>query len=277
MAMFSHSHSDPYALYPIGIIQSPFREKYEAPRQGVVGKPRNAKIHLYPKLNLDQALKDLEGFERVWILYWFHLARSWNAVVIPPRASRIKRGVFATRAPHRPNPIGLTAVKLISVKKLIVEVEGVDLIDGTPILDIKPYIPYADSFPDSNIGWLEPFVKAQDALGYDQKHKVMWSSLAKKKTAWLENLLPYEWKQRVEVLLGTDPFPHPYKRIAAMEKGYRMGLKRWRFLFHIEGNVVHVNDVVSAYEPEVLEVGHPKYPGQRLAGFHKAFEAAFTQ
>ena len=105
--------------------------------------------------NFEQALKDLDEFEYIWVLAWLHLNEGWNVQVIPPRGSKIKRGLFATRAPHRPNPIGLSALKLIGINGRKLKVRGIDLLDGTPVLDIKPYIPYTDSFPNAKAGWLE--------------------------------------------------------------------------------------------------------------------------
>jgi tRNA-Thr(GGU) m(6)t(6)A37 methyltransferase TsaA len=84
-----------------------------------------------------------------------HLNRGWNPTVIPPRGPKERRGVLATRAPHRPNSIGLSAIKLVGVKGRVLEIETLDMLDGTPVLDIKPYIPYADSLPDASHGWLD--------------------------------------------------------------------------------------------------------------------------
>jgi len=93
--------------------------------------------------------------ERIWILAHLHLNQGYNAKVMPPRGPKKKRGLLATRAPHRPNPIGLSAVTLLGVKGNKLSLGPCDLIDGTPILDIKPYIPYADAFPDAKAGWVD--------------------------------------------------------------------------------------------------------------------------
>lgn len=93
--------------------------------------------------------------ERVWILAHLHLNQGYNVKVTPPRGPKVKRGLLATRSPHRPNAIGLSAVTLQGVEKNRLILGPCDLIDGTPILDIKPYIPYADAFPDSKAGWVD--------------------------------------------------------------------------------------------------------------------------
>jgi len=93
--------------------------------------------------------------ERIWVVSWLHRGGTWAPLVRPPRGTRERRSLFATRSPDRPNPIGLSCVRLVRVEGCNLHVQGVDLIDGTPILDIKPYVPYADAFPDSKAGWID--------------------------------------------------------------------------------------------------------------------------
>jgi tRNA (adenine37-N6)-methyltransferase len=122
-----------------------------------------ATIELLPGRNFEQALKDLAGFERIWVIAWLHLNENWQPTVIPPRGPKVRRGLFATRSPHRPNPIAISALKLVRIEGLTLHVHGIDLLDGTPVLDIKPYVPYADAFPDAREGWLEEIGEAPDA------------------------------------------------------------------------------------------------------------------
>ena len=100
-------------------------------------------------------MRDLEGFDYVWILAWLHLNDGWNPTVIPPRGPRERRSLLATRAPHRPNPIGLSAARVTAIEGRVVHLERVDLLDGTPVIDVKPYIPAVDAFPDARAGWLD--------------------------------------------------------------------------------------------------------------------------
>ena len=153
----------------IGVVRSPYKERFGTPRQPPVttqvlgDRAQDAEIHLHPGLNLDQALRDLEGFDYVWVLSWFHMNTSWRPLVRPPRGSAVKRGVFSTRSPHRPNPLGLSAVRLVGVEGRVLKVRGIDLLDGTPVLDLKPYVPYADAFPDAATGWLGEGGRRADA------------------------------------------------------------------------------------------------------------------
>jgi len=129
-------------IKPIGILHSELIQRYETPRQGVLAKGSTAVIQLNPKYNFEQAVKDLDGFDRIWIIYQFHLNKNWKPLVTPPRHTRNKVGVFATRAPYRPNQIGLSCVKLEKVEGLKIFISESDILDGSPVLDIKPFLPY---------------------------------------------------------------------------------------------------------------------------------------
>ena len=142
---------DELVLRPIGVVHSPFRVHADAPRQGCVAPTVASQIVLRP--GLQNCLKDLARFSHIWVVCWFNYAVGWNHQVKPPRDTK-KRGVLATRAPHRPNPIGLSVVRLLGVRGTRLRVQGLDLLDGTPVLDLKPYLPYADAVPDANDGWL---------------------------------------------------------------------------------------------------------------------------
>ncbi|GDY13765.1 hypothetical protein LBMAG53_26430 [Planctomycetota bacterium] len=144
-----------FAAKPIGVVRSPFVMREDAPRQGTVGEAATADIVLRPGLH--NALRDIEGFSRIWVIAWFHHSRGWRPHVVPPRDT-VKRGLFATRSPDRPNPIGLTCVELVAVYGCVVTVRGHDLLDGTPVLDLKPYLPAYDSFPGAAAGWVDQLI-----------------------------------------------------------------------------------------------------------------------
>ena len=112
------------------------------------------RVEFDPDCIPQKALRDLEGFDRVWILTYLHLNPKWGPLVRPPRGNK-RRGVFATRSPHHPNSIGLSAVEVVAVEGHTLHVRGLDLIDGTPVLDVKPYVPYCDAFPESAAGWVD--------------------------------------------------------------------------------------------------------------------------
>lgn len=139
-------------LEPIGVIETPFREPAGTPIQPSRARGARGKVHIDSRFQA--GLKDLEGFERVWLIYWFHKARG-PSLLVTPFLDRQQRGVFATRAPARPSPIGMSVVRLLAVRGGILDVEDVDIIDGTPLLDIKPYIPEFDCCPNSKAGWFD--------------------------------------------------------------------------------------------------------------------------
>lgn len=142
-------------LAPIGVIHSPFRERAEAPRQGDVTAGAEGTVALFAGHGYEDALSDLASWNYVWLVFWFDRNQGFQPKVLPPRGER-KRGVFATRAPYRPNPIGLCPVRLLGVEQLTLWVRGLDVLDGTPLLDLKPYVPYVDAIADANHGWLKP-------------------------------------------------------------------------------------------------------------------------
>lgn len=146
-----------YSLSPIGEIESPFKEKFGIPRQPGLCNTALGSIKLYGDANNEMAVKDLTQHSHIWILFLFHqnLEQGWKPSVRPPRlGGNQKTGVFATRSTFRPNGIGMSAVKLLGVRQSgqqwFVDVQGVDLLDGTPVVDIKPYIPYSDKIEQAH-------------------------------------------------------------------------------------------------------------------------------
>ncbi len=137
---------------PVGIIHSPHQELVGMPIQPTAAT--GVKGTVVMDLLFQEGLKDLEEFSHVILVYFFHQAKS-PKMLVKPFLDDIKRGVFATRAPRRPNGIGISVVKLLSIKENILEIENVDILDGTPLLDIKPYIPDFDEREEVRIGWLE--------------------------------------------------------------------------------------------------------------------------
>lgn len=153
----------------IGVIHSCFPEKFGIPRQAGLAPSALAAIELIAPFNRPEMVRGLETFSHIWVQFLFHqsLSEGWKATVRPPRMGGKERfGVFATRSPHRPNHIGLSAVRLLGLNitgsGVTLDIGGVDLLDGTPVLDIKPYIPYSDSVPEATRGWLRaPFEKVE--------------------------------------------------------------------------------------------------------------------
>jgi tRNA-Thr(GGU) m(6)t(6)A37 methyltransferase TsaA len=146
-------------LKPIGVVHSPYREPGGTPIQPAFGGGVRGEVEVFEEYA--DALDDLEGFEHIWLIFWLHRARPHRLKVVPYRDT-VERGVFATRAPSRPNPIGLSMVRLIGREGNRLQIEGLDLLDGTPLLDIKPYIPKIDARAGSRAGWFDKILKARE-------------------------------------------------------------------------------------------------------------------
>jgi tRNA-Thr(GGU) m(6)t(6)A37 methyltransferase TsaA len=137
---------------PIGFIHSPFTTKEETPiqpsRSGASGR-----VELLPEY--EPGLQDLDGFSHVILLYAFHRAQGGFALEVTPFLDKEPKGLFATRYPRRPNPLGLSVVKLARREGRVLYVDGIDVLDGTPLLDLKPYVPPFDAYPEARFGWLQ--------------------------------------------------------------------------------------------------------------------------
>ncbi len=184
----------------IGYIKTDFEEKFGIPRQSGLVKSAVGKIVMESEYRQKEAFRGLEGYSHIWLLWEFSEAKreNWSATVKPPRLGGNKRmGVFATRSPFRPNSIGLSSVKLERIdleteQGPVLYVSGVDLLDGTPILDIKPYLPYTDSHPDAEGGF------AGEVFHYQLEVEFPDTLLSQ---------LPEEKREAVMELLAQDPRP----------------------------------------------------------------------
>ena len=199
-----------FSFTPVGHVHSCFKEKFGIPRQpGLVSEAR-ATLELEPPYNRGEALLGLEGFSHVWIIFVFHEAirEQWRATVRPPRLGGNQRiGVFASRSPFRPNPVGMSVVKLEKVEcdggRCLLHLRGIDLLDGTPVLDIKPYLPYADALPEADGGYAaEP--PSSTTL-------VTFSELAESQCTERERNGTLGLRQLVEQVLSLDPRPAYYE------------------------------------------------------------------
>jgi tRNA-Thr(GGU) m(6)t(6)A37 methyltransferase TsaA len=139
-------------LNPIGIIHSPHRQQSGTPVQPAYAEGVQGEVVVDEQYS--DGLQDIEGFERIWLVYWMDRSRPFRLKLVPYRDT-VERGVFATRAPSRPNPIGISCVRLLGRQGNRLKVADLDILDGTPLLDIKPYSPRFDSYPDARSGWLD--------------------------------------------------------------------------------------------------------------------------
>ncbi|MDO9530381.1 MAG: tRNA (N6-threonylcarbamoyladenosine(37)-N6)-methyltransferase TrmO [Syntrophales bacterium] len=137
---------------PIGVIHSPFREPKGTPIQPSAAKGISGTVEIFPEYA--EGLKDVEGFSYIILIYHFHLSRG-ASLTAKPFMDNEERGVFAMRGPSRPNPIGISIVRLVRVEDNIIHIQDVDIVDGTPLLDIKPYVPEFDIREVEKTGWLE--------------------------------------------------------------------------------------------------------------------------
>lgn len=231
-------------LEPIGFVRSPYVEKMQAPRQPDVEQGAVGSVELQSGRDFEHALEDLETFRYIWLLFWFDQSEGWRPKVLPPRSEK-RRGLFATRAPHRPNPIGMSLVELTRIEGLVLHVKGLDLLDGTPILDIKPYIPYADSRPEAEHGWLD---EPRDPI---KAFEVVFSEQA---TVQLELLQEFgvELEGPIRQVLELGPEPHPYRRIRKEEGGACLSLKDFRVRFTHQSRQIMVTSIATGYRPKQL-------------------------
>ena len=253
-------------LQPIGVLRCSQAEKVEAPRQPAAAVQLQGVIELLPGHHYEHALEDLAGWERIWVLFWFHHNQGWRPKVLPPRSRSGRKGVFSTRSPHRPNPIGLSALRLLKVEGLKVHVQDVDLLDGTPVLDIKPYVPYTDAFPEARDGWL-----AADPVAPWQ---VDFAGHAEAQLAWLATQGVTTLRERALSTLALGPQPHPYRRIKpAGSDRWQLAIKDWRLVFAVQHRTITVLQVRSGYVPAQLAVqgGAPDDP----RALHRRFVTAW--
>jgi len=166
----------PFTFEPIGLIRSCFTDKFGIPRQAGLVPAAHGRLVLHPPYDREEALQGLDGFSHLWIIFVFHdcIGAGWRPTVRPPRlGGRGKVGVFASRAPYRPNPIGISSVRFAGLARdhdgLTLRLAGIDLLDGTPVLDIKPYVPYADSHPGADHGFASEPPGADWAIAFSDQ------------------------------------------------------------------------------------------------------------
>lgn len=239
---------DSLTLRPIGLAHTPFADKVSAPRQPAAALGVPGVIELFAGHNYEEALEDLREWDRIWVLFWFHLNTSWRPKVLPPRSER-RRGVFSTRSPHRPNPIGMSVLRLKSIEGLRLHVLDVDIVDNTPILDIKPYVAYADAHPEATSGWLGSDNTIEDP---DPGYEVRFSDRALAQAVWIHNAGGPDLHAAASATLSLGPQPHAYRRIKREGASLCLAIKDWRVRFQVEGRVVSVESIGSGYRPKQL-------------------------
>ena len=225
---------DTTTIRPIARYEGDLREKFGAPRQAGVVPELEGRVVFEPEYRDPEALRGIEGFDRLWLIWQFseNLREdgAWSPTVRPPRlGGNVRMGVFATRSPFRPNALGLSCVRLLAVEKdpergLVLRVGGADLMDGTPIFDVKPYVPYADAYPEARSGFA-PDPGATLELDFPPE---------------LEARVPEEKRAALRGVLANDPRPR-YQRDPERVYGLRFGGQNVKFT--VSGETLTVRDV----------------------------------
>ncbi len=210
-----------YSMSSIGYFKGSSSKKYDVPRQANLN-PNLGEVILHPNNNFEQALSQLSGFSHIWLIYLFD-NMSWKPMVQTPR-SLTKKGVFATRSPYRPNPIGMSCVELIQIKGLKLQIKNYDLMNNTQILDIKPYLEYSDKINFSQQGWLDDL----------QKFEIEYSPNFKEQLCKKFSKNKYELLAFIESQLSYAPINHPNKRIKAKELAGHYILSYQYFRIHFQ-------------------------------------------
>ena len=238
--------------------------RQQSPRQGALTEQRGV-IELYPGHNFETAAADLDGAEYIWVVYVFDRNLNWRPKVLPPLGDR-RIGVFATRSPHRPNPIGLSAVRLLAVDGLKLHIAGHDLMIGTPVLDIKPYLAEVDSHPQSSLPW-------RDRIGFETR-RLEFSSLAQRQLETLSALGAPDLFQVAETQLALrEPDPRR-QRLSVLEDGKMMlAFRTWRIVFAVTDATVGILEIASGYTDEELLPEAPDPYGDKA--IHRAYVERF--
>lgn len=218
-----------FSFEQIGVIRSPYKEKFAVPRQPGLVADGGGELHLLPPYNLADTVRGLESFSHLWLVFVFHqtMEGGWRPTVRPPRLGGNARiGVFATRSTFRPNPVGMSLVELKGIRceknQVILALGSLDLVDGTPIVDIKPYLPFADARPDAVAGY------AQQAPEADMP--VCFTTDVQQQLAGLDKKYP-NIARFIQQVLAQDPRP-AYRKGEDAGKTYAVALLdfnvRWR-------------------------------------------------
>jgi len=231
-----------FAFEQIGVIRSPWKEKFAVPRQPGLVQDGHGELHLMAPYNQPEAVRGLESFSHLWVLFVFHqtMAGGWRPTVRPPRlGGNARMGVFATRSTFRPNPVGMSLVELKAIRceknQVILQLGSLDLVDGTPVVDIKPYLPFAEALPQARAGF------AQAAPVADMP--VRFSPQAEQQLAQQQPRYPY-LARFIRDVLAQDPRP-AYRKGEAQSREYAV----WLLDFNVRWRVDESGTEVTSIDP----------------------------
>ncbi|MBQ4852084.1 tRNA (N6-threonylcarbamoyladenosine(37)-N6)-methyltransferase TrmO [Pseudoalteromonas sp. MMG013] len=223
---------DNYQIVPIGHIESPYKQKFAIPRQPRLVPQAKARLIFTKDFNREEFVRGIDEFSHLWLLFRFHETadKGYSALVRPPRlGGNEKKGVFATRATFRPNGIGMSAVKLESIEykngQLALRLSGIDLLDGTPIIDIKPYLPYSDAMTDASAGFADTRPETQMTVAFSEQAD-----------SYISQQQQYpELRAFITNVLKQDPRP-AYKKQKQQTQFYGMTLYDFNIRWQVDEN-----------------------------------------
>lgn len=231
-----------FSLQQIGVIHSPWKEKFAVPRQPGLIDDGGGELHLLPPYNCPEIVRGLEGFSHIWVLFIFHhtMKNGWRPTVRPPRLGGNRRmGVFATRSTFRPNPIGMSLVEMKEIHcdgaNVVLTLGSLDLVDGTPVIDIKPYLPFVEALPAARSGF------AQQAP--DASMPVTFSPQARAQLQHYRHSYP-RLEQFLTQVLAQDPRP-AYRKTEAAPQEYAA----WLSDFNVRWQVTSEGTEIMVVEP----------------------------
>lgn len=230
-----------FAVAQIGVIRSPWKEKFAVPRQPGLVQDGGGELHLQAPYNQPEAVRGLEAFSHIWILFMFHqtMAGGWRPTVRPPRlGGNARMGVFATRSTFRPNPVGMSLVELKGIhcekSQVILQLGSLDLVDGTPVIDIKPYLPFAEALPDARAGYAQAAPEATMPVRF---------SAAAQQQIQQQAHIP-QLQRFISDVLAQDPRP-AYRKGESLDREYAA----WLLDFNVRWRIDEAGTEVIAVDP----------------------------
>ena len=249
-------------LTPIGIFHCDKKWTYDTASQPHLDRSQDiGVIELATGQQLELAARDLQGMSHAWIVFWFHQNNDWRPLVTVPRGSTDKVSVLASRSPHRPNPIGLSLVEVVKVDGRKIWIRKFDLIDQTPILDIKPYHPEADVADNARTGWLENLNA--------QEYNIVCSDLFLHQAEYLRSHGVNQIKSFAEQQLRFDPFNSSKKRVNMLNaQNGVLAYRTWRVRFSVLGTTITLEEICSGYSEHDLTDANDRWQDKAL---HRSF------
>lgn len=262
--------SKKFTFHAIGTIESAAKYRYELPRQAVFSSP--AAFLRWNDRKYAACAADLVGFDRVWLIWVFDRNEnaSWHTQVrVPVPAEKDSYSVFATRSPYRPNPVGISAVELQEVTPDGLKLGGCDLLDGTAVLDVKPYIPDADAFPDAKAGWRDKIEK--------NANNIKWSENAAKQADFIFENGNFDLRNFCEVQLKYRPTDSSRKRVEKIpeSENHLLHFRTWKIIFAYDcaDKEINILEIISNYSESDLVPGTPDKYGDK--DLHRTFNKFF--